>query len=311
MPIAAAALLLVSVGSGCGKGLVDDEFRGAPLWTLHGEIEHSDSADASFSYQAALFFAPSLDVIDLEQMVELTGSGVPVAVPSTFVLNVFDAPGPEHMVKANDGSSSGYAAGRLLVYRDTNGDRRRQKGEPFVAILPPSAVLYAPTDLPQGAAPTAGPLLAGFHSVLLPQPCAFVPPPATEAGDCETPLGMSCRDDADCGKGVCLRETKMPWPVGYCAVTEPPKNGCRPGKGAFLNAPNYSPTPAFINGYYIRRCSTDADCARPDRDPGLYLCDPGLLACVPHPPPRISVGSRLEVEAFCATGRRLKLPSHP
>lgn len=171
-----------------------------------------------------------------------------------------------------------------------------------MGIEPASAVLWLPQALPVGSTPTTGGLPAGFSQVFLPQRCGRVPPPATTTGSCGVPLGEGCRTDADCGPGYCLRETKFPWPAGYCAVAEPSVSGCRPGAAAYFPAPRFAPIAQGIVGYYLRTCQTDADCVRStDRDQFLYICDPGLLACVPRTGSKMPVAGRFEVEPFCPT----------
>lgn len=187
---------------------------------------------------------------------------------------------------------------------DANEDGRYSAGEPFVGAEPPVGYLYAPKSLPAERTPTSGALPAGLHKVLLPQACGYKPPPATTSGDCGVPLGERCNADADCSPaGVCLKETKVSWRGGYCAIPEPPRDGCRPGAARYLRAPRYGMTPPFVSGWYLRPCETSSDCMRA-KGPGqdLYACDVGLRACTPTSPgfPLVPVGGSLLLEPFCA-----------
>ena len=286
---------LVAV-AGCGKPLVGDDYRGAPFWSVSADLSRGGTLDADAQYRVALFFSPALATVDPTEMRELAGSTTPATAPSNVIVNVYALPTADDLVAGSD-----YGVGRLFVYDDADRDGRYDAGDSFVGVDPPAAFVWAARDLAAGETPGHGALTAGFHRVLEPQPCAFVPPPTTP-GDCGVPLGNHCDVDSECGSGgLCLKETKMPWPAGYCVVPEPPTAGCRPGDGALLWAPQYSLTPPGLVGFWGRACASDDDCVRPqDRDAGLYGCDPGLGACVPAAPPLIPVGSPVEVEPFCA-----------
>jgi len=252
----------------------------------------------------ALFFSPQgFGILDPQQWVEHLGTAIPLQVPSNYVLNAFEAPGPEHMLRLPDGSDAGYAVARLVVYGDQNQDGRHTPGEPFLGIAPPVGFYYVPESLPAGRTPTNGALAAGFSKVLLPQPCGYQPPPPTDPNTCGVPLGDHCDVDADCLGGLCLKETKIVWPAGYCTIPDPPPSACRPTAAVYMRRPKNSLTPPVAkNGLYLRPCMVDADCARAlDRDPGLYICDPGLLACVPGVGnTMVPVGGRFDLEPFCA-----------
>jgi hypothetical protein len=289
-------VLFLAALAGCGSPLVDQSFRGAPLWSVQGDSERGGTVSDQ-RHMMALFFSSTLDNLDPEQMSELTASTTPLAVPSAFVLNVFRAPSPHQLVQGQS-----YAVGRVLVYDDLNRDWRREPGEPFVGIEPPTAVVWAATELPVGAGPGHGVVAAGFTSVLEPQPCSFQPPQPTTPDDCGVPLGSGCGSDSDCGTGgLCLKQTKVPWPAGYCIVPDGAPDGCKPGSGAYLYLPRYVPSPGMFRGFYGRACVSDGDCSRGNRDVGLYSCDPGLKACVPTADGGpIPVGGRVDVEPFCA-----------
>ena len=297
----AVALVLTSATTGCGDALLDDQFRGTPIWQLKGEIRQGEEATADLSaLRVALFWSPGgAQENVLERYVEQTTTSVPISLTLTYVLNVFQPPGPEHQVQAQvQGQAAGatYAVGRLLAYTDTNRNRRRDADEPIVGQNPPRALLWAAAPLDAGQSPTRNPLPAGFSTVLLPQRCD-AQLPATTPGTCGVPIGSACKRDADCGGGVCLNQTTVSWQGGTCAVPEPSMDGCRPQDSSFVwNAP--MPMGTGPSGFYVQRCTRDADCARRDRGSGDYVCDIGQKACVPVFPDNVSLGVT-NVFPFC------------
>ena len=296
---------LAGLLAACGDPQLGAQYRGVPRWSLQVLLQDASADnDPPAGMRMALFFSPGgLDVLDPERWVEHLGSAAPVQAPANVHLNVFDAPSPAHMLRRADGSEAGYAAGRLMAYVGRDGARRHTPGEPFVGIAPPNGFYYVPADLPAGSSPARGALAAGLHGVTVPQACGSRPPPPTDPGSCGVPLGERCDVDADCTGGLCLKETKTPWPAGYCVIPDPPppERPCRPGAAAYMGRPLYSLTPRVAQrGLYLRACTTDDDCARPrDRDQGLYRCDPGLLACTPDAGMVVPTGGRFEIEPFC------------
>ncbi len=302
--LAAGCLLGLSglAATGCGDPLLGVEFRGPALASFATDLAAGGALPSRDpSLRLAIFFSPQGPMTtSVDQMVEHLASARAVTLPSTPVVNVFEPPSDELLVPAGMGKAA-FGLGRLLVYEDRNGNRRRDVGEPVLGIDPPSAILYMPQPIAAGQSLTTADLPAGFRQVVLPQLCGRKPPPATSPDACGVRLGEGCRTDTDCGAaGYCLRETKFPWPAGYCVVTDPPGGGCRPEKAAYYPAPRYAPIPPGLIGFYLRPCSSDSDCARTtDRDQGNYVCDVGLRACFPRNLAKIPVGSRLEVEPFC------------
>jgi hypothetical protein len=300
-------LCLLTASVGCGDGQADGQYRGTPLWSISGLINIlGPIAGGASTVRLAFFYSPQLTLSDPEQWVEHLGSSVEVPLPSFFVLNIFDAPGLEHMVKLPSGQSAGYGIAHLLAYVDENQDGRHTPGEPFVGDVPAQGEYYLPQALSKGSTPANGALQAGLYSALLPQPCGYLPPPPTDPGTCGVPIGNYCNMDAQCGSGICLQQTATPWPGGYCTIAEPPPNGCRPSQAVFYELPTLGlPPSSSMIGVYLRPCNTDADCARAnDLDPGSVVCDPGLLGCVAHQPGTlIQVGGMpgpLPIQPFCA-----------
>jgi hypothetical protein len=287
--------------AGCGDALVDNEYRGVAIWQLVGDaVEHEGGRpEETKNLRVAIFWSPGGPTVsEPGRYSEQPSTSVAVQLPSPFVLNIFEPPGPEHRVQAEGGA---YALGRLLAYADRDRDGRRGPQEPFVGLEVPYAILYAERALPQGRTPTSGALAAGFHRVLLPQLCGRPLPMPTEPGDCGVPLGQSCMSSRDCGVGVCVESAGIPWTGGACAVPEPPMNGCRPGAGRYYQAQMGMGMGMGPEGYYLKACTTDAECRRPmDRIVGTYRCDPGLGACVPGSQVHVSLGGMVPFNPFCS-----------
>jgi hypothetical protein len=294
-------LPLAGLLAGCGDALLGSDFRGPVLATFDTDLQVGGALPGSDTrLRIALFFDPAGPrSTDTNTLREHLPSARTVTVPGVHPVPVFDDPGPSLMVQPPV-QPAGYALARLLVYADSNRSGARDPGETLLGIDPALAILWLPQALPAGATPTGGALPAGYTQVMLPQRCGMATPPPTTADACGVPLGEGCRTDADCGLGYCLRETKIPWPAGYCAVTDPSPSGCRPGAAAYYPAPRFAPIPAGIRGYYLRACRRDSDCVRKtDRDQFMYSCDLGLGACLPRIISRVPVGGRIEVEPFC------------
>lgn len=301
--LAGAALL-----AGCGDGIVDRGFRGVAFWSYDiGTEAGAQLPENPAPVRASLFFAPGgVDQLDPEQMIELSGSTTTVETGAPLRMDIFELPSREMFARSPSGQVLDYAVARMLAYEDITFDGHRQKGEYFVGINAPYAFLYTPTALPAEKSPTARALPAGFTALLLPQSCGQKPAPATDPDTCGVSLGSGCRTAQDCGTGgSCLRETQLGWPAGYCTITEPvASGGCRPGKSEILYRPEYSPVPAEIDAYYLRRCTSEEDCDRPeDRDRDLYSCDVGLGACVPRRGSTISLFGPVEIASICAKPR--------
>jgi hypothetical protein len=287
---------------GCGDPQFDQQYRGDSLWSFQGTLTlGGPNMNVSGPLQVALFWSPQgPDVTDFDEWVEQRGTTTAVQLSIPFVLNAYDAPGPEHMLLLPDGTPAGYATGRMLVYVDQDSDGRHTPGEPFVGLNGRYGFYYAPTPVAAGKNPTYGTLASGFHQVLLPQPCGFMPPPPTASDSCGVKLGSSCRYDMDCMPGLCLNSTNLAWPAGYCTIPDPPLDGCYPGRGVYVGIPHFGLfTPLLKYGFYLKACSSDADCQemmRPSKD--AYFCDAGLQGCVPNDHGNISVGP-IQIEPFC------------
>ncbi len=290
----------------CGDPQLDAQVRGVPIYSIRGSTQMTGPAPDG-ALRIALFFSPSgLKVQDPEQLVEQIGTSTALALPSNYVLNVYELPEPQHMIRLAAGADAGYAAGRVLVYVDADGNGRHTPGEAFVGIMGHLGIYYFRDRLDAANIPTKDPLAAGFYRVMLPQPCDFVPPTPTDAGTCGVPIGSTCRADRDCQGGICNLDAPFPWPSGYCTIPDPSPSGCYPGAASYLGAPPEVPgtRPAPPRkGIYLKPCAVDKDCIRADEPQNnAYRCDPGLRGCVPGAPPFVQVGPRINVAPFCAGG---------
>lgn len=292
--------------SACGEPLLDMSYRGASIWQLGAGSGGAISDElAAYPLRAALFYTvDALEQTDAERMVEDTGTTVHIQANIPFVLNQYEKPGAALMARWRGGQSAGMAVGRVLAYADVNGDGRRQSGEPFIGSEPTAVYAYVPAALPADRSPTDSALAEGIHELIVPQLCGYKPLPPTDPGDCGVPLGEGCRSDADCGRGTCLKETNQPWPAGYCTIADTPMQAgaCRPSKGVFYRAPAFAPIPEGTQGYYLRPCTTSADCLRAGRDQG-YVCDAGLHGCRNMASTKLRLqADNLGLDAFCGGG---------
>lgn len=242
---------------------------------------------------------------DPEQLIEQVGTSTPLRLPSYYVLNVYELPGPEHMVRLPGGADAGYAAGRVLVYVDADGNGRHTRGESFVGIMGHMGVYYFRDALDAASTPTNAPLAPGFYRVMLPQPCDSVPPTPTDPGTCGVPIGSTCSADRDCGSGICQLDNPFPWTSGYCTIPDPSPSGCYPAAAVYLGSSPGRPGPRPPNprrGIYLKPCAADQDCVRADEpQKNAYRCDPGLRGCVPGAPPFVQVGPPAMLTPFCAS----------
>jgi hypothetical protein len=192
-----------------------------------------------------------------------------VLYPGGFNWHLFEEPGPGQLTSTASGARYGF--GLPLAYVDANGDKRWEPDEPLVADSPTSAVLFAPEPLAAADSPTGHALAAGYYVVMSTRLCAPAPPPPAN-GECGVPLGAPCDVDADCHGGVCLANGPWPWPGGYCAIPEPPPNGCRQ-QGAALFRNDLDPR----QSWWVRACQVPSDCGRDFP----YQCEVTRGACLP------------------------------
>ena len=289
-PICLAASTLA-----CGDTLVDANYSGAPRFTLQGVVHglSEPPLDSGDLVTTALFWSPQWPTArDYDDLVEQLGTASAAPVPRPYVMNLFDAPGPQHLYTAPSGAS--YALGRVLAYLDTNHNGRRDPSEQVLGASQGFGVLYVPQALTAGDSPTGRALSAGWQSFLLPLQCpGGVPGPKpgpVADGDCGVPLGAPCSSDGECGGGVCLGELIIPLPHRMCVIPEPPPNGCRQ-RGAVL----ISRGPG--QDYWAQGCASSAECTRGHP----YQCDARLQACFPSAGVNVSL-NETSLRPFCVSG---------
>jgi hypothetical protein len=281
---------------GCQGALVGEDYRGVPIFSTRLPVQVGAESERGSRYRVGLFFTTRMESDDPETWSELVGSSVEVEIPSEILFSVYSAPLKSQFL------ARGLAMGRILLYRDANGSGRREAGEDFVAITPASLFAYVDKEYVADGRILSGNLTEGFHVVNLPQRCGVNLPAPTDPETCGVPVGDNCRTDMDCKGGLCLKETKFPWPGGYCVVPafEPGRPGaCIPAKANFLGAPTFSVTPPGVRGFYARSCATDTDCLRRAGREQLYTCDQSLAICMPPTGLLTPVGGRFEVEPIC------------
>lgn len=288
----------------CGDPQLDEQVRGIPLFSIRGSTQMTGMVPEG-PLRIALFWSPQGPrVTDAKQFIEQLGTSVPLEVPSNYVLNIFELPSPEHMLRRSDGSEAGYAVGRVLVYIDADADGRYTPGELFVGSVGNFGQYYIRDFLTPENTPTHTPLAPNFYTVMLPQPCDFVPPTPTDPGTCGVPLGETCSADSECAGGICKVDDPFPWPSGYCTIPDPSPSGCYPSAAAYVGAPPARAgmrVPPPPKGFYLRPCTVQSDCIRPNERQGFaYRCDPGLRGCIPGAPPFVQVGDALRMPPFCA-----------
>src|SRR5262249_6243292 len=161
------------------------QYRGVPVFSEEGNLSWVAPDSGSFSdVRMALFFdTQGLNMTPPDQWVEQTASSFSIpALSPRFLMNCFAWPGPEHMVKRQDGSWAGFGIARILAYRDENQDGRYQPEEPLVGIAGPQVYLYLPAPFAAEQTPFNVAFDAGLHRLFLPQLCGYAPPPPTLMG---------------------------------------------------------------------------------------------------------------------------------
>ncbi len=289
---------LALAGVACGDALVDDTYLGTPRFSVHGMLVSSSDEvnEENPRVELALFWSPR-GTGQGDTWLQHPGSPQRAEHFQPFHLSVFDEPEARSLVTTPSGARYGIAL--VAVYRDANGNGRKDEAEPFLGSAHQSALLRSLTDLSAEDSPTGAPLAAGWYRVSLPLACPALrgpPPPGPVAeGNCGVPLGMECRVDGDCGGGLCLKQAAGPWPGGACVIPEPPPNGCRQRGSVLMRIEG---TPERIPPeFWIQSCRESADCARAG-----YQCDPQLRGCRPlniaveiddgrSPPPAFCRGS--------------------
>lgn len=287
----------------CGDTLVDGTYSGTPRFTLQGKVMgDSDNVDADqLEVDLAVFWFPS-GPGRTDALVQQPGTFRRSEYFRPFEMNLFDEPGAEFLFTTRSGARYGIA--RLGGWKDANGNGRKDAEEPFIGYSHKKVLIRAPRDLSAEDSPTGAPLKAGWHIVTAPLACpasarlpgspAPTPSPVPVAnGDCGVPLGAACRNDAECGGGVCVHEFGGPWMEGACLIPEPPPNGCRQ-RGSVLLADPEIPD----KKYWIPACQVSADCGRAHP----YQCDQQVRGCMPSAEVTVEMDDAQQPPPICGGG---------
>jgi hypothetical protein len=286
--------VLASATVSCGEALVDETYLGAPRFMVRGSVvgtsEYVDAEHPEVSI--AVLWSPGGARMDKEAtLLEQQGMTRRAEYYRPFELHLFDEPGAEHLYTTPTGARYGIA--RLGAYQDANDNGRRDALEPLIGSSPGRALIRAPVALTARDSPTGAPLSEGWHVVSTPLLCPSTsssPPGAVADGECGVPIGAECRNDADCGGGVCVREFMGQWPGGACLIPEPPPNGCRQRGSVLLRHPQES-EPAF----WVKACVVTADCGRVSP----FQCDQQIRGCRPSADFPVEMDDRPPPRSFC------------
>jgi hypothetical protein len=296
-------VLVGAAVSACGDTLVDGAYSGTPRFTLHGKVMgDSDNVDADqLQVDLGVFWFPS-GPSRADVLVQQPGTARRSEYFRAFEMNLFDEPAAELLFTTRTGAKYGIA--RLGAYKDADGNGRKDASEPFIGYSHKKVLIRAPRDLTAEDSPTGAALKAGWYIVSTPLSCpasakppgSVTPPPKpvpVADGACGVPLGASCRNDADCGGGVCVHEFGGPWMEGACLIPEPPPNGCRQRGSVLLTDPEI-PDKAF----WVPACQTSADCERATP----YQCDQQIRGCLPTAEVTVERDDGQQPPPICAGG---------
>jgi hypothetical protein len=202
------ALALIS----CGDPLVDNTYRGEPIWFVEGTINAPEKLDDDLSLgddvRASLFWIPNLSVLDQPVLVEQSSVTAEVRFPATFEVRVFEPPDVSHFVNFDDR----YAAALLLIYVDKNLDGFYGAADQVVGGTLNKVLLFARETVPAEASPTGEPIPVGFSlgqpPLVCPQTASGreepLPLPPERLGFCEIEM---CPEDWNCNLwGFCEPE---------------------------------------------------------------------------------------------------------
>ena len=294
------------VAGACSGSLAANGYRGAPLLTLHGASGGSSTAVdlTNPAGRLGLFWSPqgTKGTVEPGQLTEQPSNDATIDLPGFFQWSLYDPPPAAVLARTTAGLP--YALGFFFVYRDANGNGQWDAGEDLLASSPPDALLFAPQDFTAETSPFGRAMPAGYRLVSRPISCAPVPPPGGTVA-CDVPLGAACVTNADCGsEGECLNDSPFPWPEGYCAIANPPADGCHPVTAALLVDHMMGTTP---ESWFVQACQDAADCTRP----APYQCDLGLGACLPSALLTLNIGPPLSAAPICAPSKPMMGPMGP
>lgn len=167
----------------CGDASVPADYRGEPVAQFPALARFATDMMSRFRpseggrVRVAVFWSPlDGDFRALDRLEEDLTTGAETVVGHAFVLSLFDRP-PDLRI------------GRVLVYRDDDGDGRLGPGEQLIGAAQGRGLVYAPAAVGAEDSPTGAPLPAGYRDVILPLPAACgLRPPAVAGPPCDVPL---------------------------------------------------------------------------------------------------------------------------
>ncbi len=294
-----ALALLLGLALGCGDPLVDARYAGTPRFRLEGSVTGtSETVDVDNpELSVAVFWVTGGEAPGAQNVLtEQPGTALRAEFYRSFELKLYDEPEGPSLLRTSSGARYGVA--RLGAYRDENGNGARDEAEPLLGLSNGRLLLRVPEALTARESPTGARLAAGWYVVSAPLDCpaAGAPPPPggtsepVAEGDCGVPLGATCRSDAECGAGVCVRDFMGPWPGGACAIPEPPRNGCRQRGSVLVRNPQDA-----TKGYWLKSCEVSADCGRA----APYQCDQQLRVCRPTAGIPVELSDGASPRSFC------------
>ena len=174
-------LVLAFLALSCGDPIVDNTYRGEPIWFVEGTINAPDKLDGlslGDEVRASLFWIPNLSVQDQPVLVEQSSVTAEVRFPATFEVRVFEPPSVTHFVAFDDR----YAAALLLIYIDEDLDGVYSARDRVVGGTLNKVLLFARSEVPAEESPTNAQIPIGFSLVQPPLNC-----PQTAAGGREMP----------------------------------------------------------------------------------------------------------------------------
>lgn len=260
--------LAALTGAACLDPLLPAAFEGEPVYTHHNfSILSVDPLTAVRPRWAVFWLPQGLDPAARfeDDGIEQPGTSRPLRL-QVGTLNLFTRPGADLLAVAPSGARYGVA--RIMAYADTDGDRRRGPGEPFLGA-DRFGLVYAPERIAAADSPSGRELPAGYHRVEFNLPCSRT---ADGVDACDVPVGDHCRGADDCGIGTCLRNEEPGFPNGTCAAID--ATGCQPRGAVLFERPMRAAAPAVRA--WIAACGSDADCRVADG----YQCNVIVGGCL-------------------------------
>ncbi len=284
--------------SGCGGSLVDDSYRGQPIFQLTGRIHDVQLAKRSQDLKAAIFWTQTAtSSTHPDGLREQQAEQVQVTFPAQFEVNIFTPP-----LQAWKPAESPFWLGFLLIYEDTDGSGNYSQPGELRGGADQTAIIYTQENIPAENSLTGAPLPKGFSKVLIPLGCGitFFPGP-TDPSNCGMKLGASCRQDRDCGASAkCLKDAGyISFEDGYCVASVPEVPLCFPQDGvpvaielAAIQAVNPNQEASF-QPFWFKSCQSNTDCRQG------YECATDVLACMPTTPVFVTIAEGFELPPLC------------